>query len=47
MYLFMRNTEKEKVGETPAEVEAGSRSDVGLDPGSPGLCPGREAVLNC
>ena len=33
--------------ETQAKGEAGSMQGVGLDPGSPGSCPGLKAELNC
>ena len=39
-------TEREREAETQAEGEAGSmhrEPDVGLDPGSPGSCPGPKA----
>ena len=39
-------TEREREAETQAEGEAGSmhwEPDVGLNPGSPGLCPGSKA----
>ena len=39
-------TQREREAETQAEGEAGSthwEPDVGLDPGSPGLCPGPKA----
>ena len=41
----MRNTEREREAETQAEGEAGSMQepDMGLDPGTPGSCPGPKA----
>ena len=49
----MRDThterEREREAETQAEGEAGPMQgarSVGLDPGSPGSCPGPKAALN-
>ena len=42
-------TEREREAETQAEGEAGSmhrEPDMGLDPGSPGSCPGLQVALN-
>ena len=45
IYLFMRDTEREREAETWAEGEVGSMQapcrepDMGLDPGSPGSHP--------
>ena len=48
IYLFMRDTEREREAETQAkEKQAPCREpDVGLDPGSPGSCPGLKVALN-
>ena len=46
IYLFMRDTQKEREAETQVEGEAGSMPDVGLDPKSPESGPGLKAVLN-
>ena len=48
----MRGTERERERERQRhrqrEKQAPCRKpDVGLDPGSPGTCPGLKAVLNC
>ena len=46
IYLFMRDTEREREAETQAEGEAGSmhwEPDVGLDPRSPESRPGPRA----
>ena len=49
IYLFMRDTLRERgrdIGKR--EKQAPSREpDVGLDPESPGSCPGLQAALNC
>ena len=40
MYLFMRDTEREKEREPETQAEAPCREpDVGLDPRTPGSCP--------
>ena len=46
--LFMREREREREAERQAEGEAGAmlRTNVGLDPGSPGSRPGPKAALN-
>ena len=47
-YLFIE-TQREREAETQAEGEAGTMQrepDVGLNPGSPGSCPGLQAALN-
>ena len=52
IYLFMRDTTREKEREREAEIqaegEAGSTREpnVGLDPRSPGSCPRPKATLN-
>ena len=45
IYLFMSHTEREREEETQAEGEVGSmpEPDMGLDPGTPGSCPGAKA----
>ena len=46
IYLFMRDTHREREAETQAEGEAGSmhqEPDVGFDPRSPGSRPGPKA----
>ena len=49
IYLFMRNTHREREreregGRDTEEKQAPSRKpDVGLDPGTPGSCPGLKA----
>ena len=46
IYLFMRDTQREREAETQAEGEAGSmhrEPDVGFDPGSLGSRPGPKA----
>ena len=49
MYLFMRDTGREREAETGrGKKQAPCRGpDVGLDPGSPGSCPGLKEALNC
>ena len=45
IYLFMRDRETER--ERQKEKQAPRREpDVGLDPRSPGSCPGLKAALN-
>ena len=40
VYLFMRDTERERQGHRQKEKQAPCRKpDVGLDPGTPGSCP--------
>ena len=44
IYLFMRHTEREKQRHRQAEKQAPCMEpDVGLDPRTPGLCPGPKA----
>ena len=40
IYLFMRERQREKQA-------AYREPDVGLDPGTPGSCPGPKVALNC
>ena len=49
MIVTEREREREREAETQAEGVAGPRRepDVGLDPGSPGSCPGLKAALSC
>ena len=49
IYLFMRDTDREKEAETQTEEKQAPcrKPDTGLDPGSPGSHPGLEAVKNC
>ena len=47
--MIVTERERQREAETQAEGEAGSlckEPDVGLDPGSPGSCPGLKAALN-
>ena len=54
-YLFIheRHREREREGEREAETRQREKQapcwepDVGLDPGSPGSCPGLKVALNC
>ena len=47
IYLFMRDTQRERQRHRQREKQAPCReSDVGPDPGSPGLYPGLKAALN-
>ena len=48
LFIYSRETQREREAETQAEGEAGSMQepDVGLDPGSSGSCPGMKAALN-
>ena len=44
IYLFMRHTQREKQRHRQREKQAPCREpDVGLDPGTPGSCPGPKA----
>ena len=44
IYLFMRDTEKERLRHRQREKQAPCREpDVGLNPGTPGSCPGPKA----
>ena len=44
-FLFIHDRHREREAETQAEGEVGSKQepDVGLDPGTPGSCPGPKA----
>ena len=45
--LFMKDTERERQRHRQREKQAPRREpDVGLDPRSPGSCPGLKAALN-
>ena len=47
IYLSMRDTERERQRHRQREKQASRRDpDVGLDPGSPGSCPGPKVALN-
>ena len=47
IYLFMRDTERKRQRHRQREKQAPrGEPDVGLDPGSPGSCPGLKGALN-